>query len=357
MIKEVGGDLLRSDVDALVNTVNTVGIMGKGIALQFKQAFPKNYEAYRRACEHGDVHLGQMFVFHTGQLRPRFIINFPTKEHWRSRSRLSDIESGLTDLIRVIEDLGISSIALPPLGVGNGGLPWQQVRKTIHQALERLPDTVVLLYTPSGAPAPRDMQVATERPRMTPGRAALLGILHRYIEPGVGVSVVEIQKLMYFLQVAGEPLRLNFKAAQYGPYADNLNHVLQNVEGHYLRGYGDRSRRVDDSPPLDLLPGAANQAYDYLRSHPETEERFNRVASLVQGFETPYGLELLATVHWVVTHVDPSAANDPDAVVRHVQEWSPRKGRLFTERHIKLAWERLRDGGWLAPMALVEVGS
>lgn len=357
MIKEVDGDLLKSQVDALVNTVNTIGVMGKGIALQFRQAFPRNYEAYRRACNQGEVQMGRMFVFHTGQLQPRFIINFPTKQHWRSRSRLADIEAGLTDLVRVVRQLGISSIAVPPLGVGNGGLPWQDVRRVIHEALEQLPDIVVLLYTPSGAPAPTDMQVATTRPRMTPGRAALLGILHRYIDPGVGVSVVEIQKLMYFLQVAGQSLRLNFKAAQYGPYADNLNHVLQNVEGHYLRGYGDRSRRVDESPPLDLMPGAASEAYEFLRGDPETEDRFNRVVSLVDGFETPYGLELLATVHWVATHVDPSAATDPDSVVRQVQEWSPRKGRLFTERHIKLAWERLRDEGWLTPAAMAEVGS
>jgi O-acetyl-ADP-ribose deacetylase (regulator of RNase III) len=183
MIKEVDGDLLKSQVDALVNTVNTIGVMGKGIALQFRQAFPRNYEAYRRACNQGEVQMGRMFVFHTGQLQPRFIINFPTKQHWRSRSRLADIEAGLTDLVRVVGQLGISSIAVPPLGVGNGGLPWQDVRRVIHEALEQLPDIVVLLYTPSGAPAPTDMQVATTRPRMTPGRAALLGILHRYIDP------------------------------------------------------------------------------------------------------------------------------------------------------------------------------
>ncbi|HEV8651483.1 MAG TPA: macro domain-containing protein [Actinomycetes bacterium] len=356
MIEEISGDLLKADADALVNTVNTVGVMGKGIALQFKQAFPANYEAYRRACQRGEVELGRMFVFPTGQLRPRFIINFPTKQHWRSRSRLADIEVGLADLVRVIRERGIASLAVPPLGVGNGGLPWVQVRPLIHEALGHLPEVNVLLYAPSGAPAPEEMQVATKRPTMTPSRATLVGILDRYIEPGFGVSVLEIQKLVYFLQAAGEPLRLDFAPARYGPYAESLNHVLQNVEGHYLRGYGDRSRRVAEGPPLELLPGAADEARAFLGDHPGTRDRLDRVAGLIEGFDTPYGLELLATVHWVATRLDPAAATDPEVTVKRVQAWSPRKGRLFTEQHIKLAWERLRDHGWLTPEPRAAVG-
>jgi O-acetyl-ADP-ribose deacetylase (regulator of RNase III) len=356
MIQEISGDLLKAEADALVNTVNTVGIMGKGIALQFKQAFPANYKAYQRACQRGELQLGRMFVYSTGQFQPRFIVNFPTKKHWRSSSRLADIRSGLADLTHVIRELGIGSIAVPALGAGNGGLPWAQVRQAIHEALSDLPGVTVLLYAPDGAPAAAKMQVATRRPAMTPSRAALVGILDRYIEPGFGVSILEIQKLMYFLQAAGQPLRLNFRAAIYGPYAENLNHVLQDVESHYLRGYGDRSRRVADSSPLELLPGAVQEALPTLGNHPETKHRFDRVVELIEGFETPYGLELLATVHWVATTLDSDAAADPDVAVKHVQAWSPRKGRLFTERHIKLAWERLRIKGWLGSQELVPIG-
>src|SRR5215510_9661131 len=251
------GNLLDADVDALVNTVNTVGVMGKGVALQFKNAFPENYEAYRRAAEDEAIRLGRMFVFDIGKLtRPRFIINFPTKQHWKSRSRLEDIESGLVDLVRVIRELDIKSVAVPPLGCGNGGLDWEDVRPRIETALAPLEDVRTLLYAPSGAPAASGMKVATKRPRMTLGRAALLELLERYIEPGFGASVLEIQKLLYFMQIGGEPLRLNFAKGMYGPYAENVNHVLQAIEGHYLRGYGDRSLRVADWEPLELIPGA-----------------------------------------------------------------------------------------------------
>jgi O-acetyl-ADP-ribose deacetylase (regulator of RNase III) len=356
MIQEISGDLLKAEADALVNTVNTVGIMGKGIALQFKQAFPANYKAYRKACEQGEVQLGRMFVYTTGQIQPRFIVNFPTKDHWRSSSHLVDITNGLDDLTRVIRELGIGSIAIPPLGVGNGGLPWTQVRQAIHEALSVLFGVTVLLYAPHGAPAAVEMKVATRRPAMTPSRAALVGILDRYIEPGFGVSILEIQKLMYFLQVAGQPLRLNFRPAIYGPYAENLNHVLRDVEGHYLRGYGDRSRRIADSSPLELLPGAVEEALPTLDNHAETKHRFDRVAKLIRGFETPYGLELLATVHWVAAGLDSNAATDPDVAVKHVLAWSPRKGRLFTERHVKLAWERLHDQGWLDGQKSIATG-
>src|SRR5262245_57928498 len=168
MITEVRGNLLDADVDALVNTVNTAGVMGKGVALQFKQAFPANYQAYKRACERGEVVLGRMFVFDNGQLtRPRFIVNFPTKQHWRSRSRLSDIEAGVADLVGVIEGHGIRSIAIPALGCGNGGLDWADVEPRIEGALGAVPDVDVRLYPPQRAPAAGDMRISTERPRMT----------------------------------------------------------------------------------------------------------------------------------------------------------------------------------------------
>jgi O-acetyl-ADP-ribose deacetylase (regulator of RNase III) len=129
MITDGGGDLLSDAAEAIVNTVNTEGVMGKGIALQFKQRYPQNYETYRAACKRRQVHLGSMFVVATGALHgPRHIINFPTKGHWREQSRLEHIQAGLRDLVRVINELGINSIALPPLGCGNGGLEWTIVR-------------------------------------------------------------------------------------------------------------------------------------------------------------------------------------------------------------------------------------
>jgi len=149
MIKLATGNLLEADADALVNAVNVVGVMGKGIALQFKREFPENFRAYRRACESGELQLGRVFV-HQNQAprRPRFIVNFPTKGHWRDASRLEDIDAGLRSLVRAIRDLRIRSIAVPPLGCGLGGLPWTDVRPTIEAALEPLTDVDVRLYSP-----------------------------------------------------------------------------------------------------------------------------------------------------------------------------------------------------------------
>ncbi|MEQ1843343.1 MAG: macro domain-containing protein [Verrucomicrobiales bacterium] len=154
MISIASGNLLRAEVDALVNTVNTVGVMGKGLALQFKQAFPANTRAYEAACKGGEVQVGRMFVTQTGQFEPRLIINFPTKEHWKANSRLVDIESGLTDLIRVIREERVQSIAIPPLGCGFGGLRWEDVRPLIERVFESLPEVQVLLHAPDKAVAP-----------------------------------------------------------------------------------------------------------------------------------------------------------------------------------------------------------
>src|SRR6266700_2120693 len=242
MIHYKTGNLLEASADALVNTVNSVGVMGKGIALQFKQAFPENYEGYRQACERGEVEPGRMFVFATGNLMgPRFIINFPTKRHWKGKSKIQDVESGLDALVHVIQANRIKSIAVPPLGCGNGGLNWKSVRKLIERKLSPLENVEILVYEPTGAPANREMKVATKEPNMTRGRAALLGIFSKYLIPGYELTMLEIQKLAYFLQEAGEPLRLRFVKDKYGPYAETLHHVLQRIEGHFIHGYGDRS--------------------------------------------------------------------------------------------------------------------
>ena len=162
MFTEATGNLLEAEVDALVNTVNTVGVMGKGIALQFKNAFPDNYEAYRRACKDEAVRLGEMFVFETGVLgRPRWIINFPTKQHWRARSRLRDIEAGLVALCVAIREHQIKSIAVPPLGCGSGGLDWADVLPSILTRLDEL-DAEVWIYPPGSTPNAGQMVVATE---------------------------------------------------------------------------------------------------------------------------------------------------------------------------------------------------
>ncbi len=350
MIEEVRGNLLAADVEALVNTVNTVGVMGKGIALQFRRTYPEMFDAYVKACRAGEVQVGTMFVWQTGSLTgPKYIINFPTKRHWRAPSRLEYIDTGLVDLIRVIREREIQSIAVPPLGAGSGGLDWALVKPRIVEALDQLPDVRVLLYGPNGAPTAEEMAQPAQKRPLNAGRAALVGLLARYLATAtaVGASLVEIQKLMYFLQEAGEDLGLRYQPQRYGPYADNLRHVLRELEGSYLIGYGDASAKVMDAEPIRLLPGASVEAEAVLDDHPDTRARMARVLELVDGFDSMYGTELLATVHWVATHGTPPATELPN-VRRRVQEWSQRKHDLFTDRHIEIAWDHLRDEQWVA---------
>jgi O-acetyl-ADP-ribose deacetylase (regulator of RNase III) len=343
MIERGTGNLLEADVDALVNTVNTVGVMGKGIALQFKKAFPENFTAYERACKAGDVQPGRMFTVDLHRLQsPRFIINFPTKRDWKHKSRLIDIEAGLVALVSEITRLGITSIAVPPLGCGNGGLDWADVRPRIEAALAAVPDVRVLLFAPKGAPDAAAMPIKTARPRMTSGRAAVIAVMSRYALAGYSLTLLEVQKLLYFLQEAGETLTtLKFAKDRYGPYADTLRHVLDKMDGHFIQGWGDGANKPETQ--LEVVPEAATEAEAFLGGESQTHERLSRVAELIEGFETPYGMEILSTVHWVATRENAASAED---AIRLTHAWSPRKA-LFAPDHIRAAWSALNQKGWI----------
>jgi len=344
MIEDGQGNLLEADAEALVNTVNTVGYMGKGIALQFKQAYPENFSVYAKAVRGGEVQPGRMLVVPTGFVtNPRYIINFPTKRHWRGRSRIEDIETGLDALVLEIKRLGLRSIAIPPLGCGNGGLDWKDVRPRIVRALDKVPDLRVLLFAPRGAPAPTDMPIGTRRPRMTAGRALLVKLMDQYAVLAYRLTLLEVHKLAYFLQEAGESLRLRYEKGHYGPYASNLNKALERIEGHFIRGYGD-SQRPDVE--IGLLRGATAEADAFLVLHDESRARLRRVAALIEGFETPYGMELLSSVHWVTKHGGDTVQVADDAV-REVQAWNDRKRRMFVPSHIQVAWDQLVETAWL----------
>lgn len=345
MIRYTTGNILDAEVEALVNTVNCVGIMGRGIALQFKKAFPENFKAYQQACEQGDVQPGRMFVFDTGELTmPRYIINFPTKRHWKGKSRIEDIQAGLGNLARFVNSAGIRSIAIPPLGSGLGGLDWNQVKPLIANAFGSMESVETIVFEPSEAASDMRRNHSTKVPQMTSGRAALVSLMSRYLaglmDPSV--SLLEVHKLMYFLQSAGEPLRLRYVQAQYGPYAENLRHVLHEIEGHLISGYADGGDAPDKQ--ISLVPGAIDEAEHFLAVHTGTKQRFERVGQLVEGFETAFGLELLATVHWVMAE---SGARTSEKIRDETYAWSARK-RQFSPHQIELAAERLRTQGWIA---------
>ena len=344
MVEIRRGNVLEAETEALVNTVNCVGFMGKGIALQFKKAYPENFKAYQRAVRTKQVRPGRMFVFETNSMfKPRYIINFPTKTHWRGKSRIEDITSGSKALVEEVKGRNISSIAIPPLGCGLGGLDWQVVRPIIEEAFNEVPDVQVLLYEPVGAPTAISMPIRTRKPRMTAARALFIMLMKQYSELAYRLTLLEIQKLGYFLQEAGEQLRLRFQEGHYGPYADNLNKVVELLEGHYTSGYGDTQK---PDVEIELMPGASDKAADFLADKSDSTERLARVRRLIEGFETPYGMELLSSVHWVAHHRS-SPARDADDAVHQIHAWSNRKRRMFRADHILIAWNRLEEKEWL----------
>jgi O-acetyl-ADP-ribose deacetylase (regulator of RNase III) len=179
---------------------------------------------------------------------------------------------------------------------------------------------------------------------MSRGRAILIEAIARYTPVAMGgPSLIEAQKLLYFVEAAGEELQLGFVAHHYGPYSDRLRHLLAQIEGHYVTGFGDGSASVQHAEPLVLTPGSRAAAQELLAEHPDTLARIDRVFTLAEGFESAYGMELLSTVHWVATHSD---SRDDDALVDEVRAWSPRKGRMFTPDHVRVALATLRERGW-----------
>ncbi len=300
MIELTQGNILKADAEALVNTVNCVGFMGKGIALQFKKAYPENFDAYHKACGAAEVQPGRMFIFDLhSMLNPKYIVNFPTKRDWRANSRYEDIESGLKALVVDVRRLGIRSIAVPPLGCGLGGLDWN--------------------------------------------KALFIRLMDQYASQAYRLTLLEIQKLAYFLQEAGQPLRLKYQTGHYGPYAPNLNKVLEVLERHYTSGYGDTQK---PDVEIELLEGAAEEAERFLSNHSAEHERLARVNRLIEGFETPYGLELLSSVHWLAAHASPPAEGKDEAV-EGIAAWNERKRHMFRPEHVRLAWDRLATEGWV----------
>lgn len=343
MIEYKKGDLLASDTEAIVNTVNCVGVMGRGIALQFKKRFPENFKFYENACKLGDVEPGKMLVYQIESLcNPKYIINFPTKRHWRGASRVEDIKAGLADLVNIIESKNITSVSVPPLGCGLGGLDWNEVKTYIESAFAKLPQVNFEVFLPSGTPTADIMAKNRTVPSMTPGRAALVMITKRYLDGLLDpfITLLEIHKLMYFLQESGEVLRLKYVKAPYGPYAVNLSHVLNKVEGHFLSGYADGGDKPDKQ--ITIVPGAENDAAAFLYEHADTAERINRVAKLVDGFETPFGVELLSTIHWLFNHENAKK----EEIIERTYEWASSKQK-FSSRQIEKATNHLIETGWV----------
>ena len=348
MITYTQGNLLEAPVEALVNTVNTVGVMGKGIALMFKERFTENYRLYAMACKAKEVRTGKMFITEVNELDgPRWIVNFPTKQHWRAPSRPEWIVDGLQDLRRFLLEKQVKSIAIPPLGAGNGGLVWEEVRTTIETALGDL-DIEIIVFEPTKKY--QNIAKRTGVEKLTPARALIAELVRRYWVLGMECSLLEIQKLAWFLErsieKAGLPsLDLRFTAHQYGPYADRLRHLLDGLDGSYLHC----DKRISDAGPLDVIwfdDARKNFVQTYLKT--EAKEylcALEETAAAIDGFESPFGLELLATVDWLLVkeHIEPTIPAIRDGL-RHWQggrHAAARKNRLFNDRVLGVALNRI----------------
>ena len=351
MMQFTQGNLLDAPVEALVNTVNTVGVMGKGIALMFKEAFPANFDAYEDACKNQEISVGKMFVTETRKLDgPRWVINFPTKKHWRYPSRLEWIVDGLKDLHRVIENLHIQSIALPPLGAGNGGLDWSDVRPKIESVLGDLKGVDILVYEPTEKY--QNVAKRTGVEKLTPARALIAEMIRRYWVLGIDCTYLEVQKLGWFLERSihalgiHDPLRLDFKADKYGPYSDKLRHLLNALDGTYLHC----NKRLSDASPTDTIwfDEERRKVVDlYLQQESSADLRriLDYTAARIDGFESPLGMELLATVDWLMDREHRRATVED--IRQGLESWpagetaAERKLRLFDQRLIRLALKQL----------------
>lgn len=338
------GDLFQADAEVLVNTVNCRGVMGRGLALQFKRRYPENFVAYLAECDAGKMAIGRVHVFETGLMSPRFIFNFPTKNHWRGKSTLRNIKQGLASLEREVARFGVKSIAIPALGCELGGLDWDDVRPLIVDAVTKIPRLRATLYEPNPKVAFESSK--PQRPiSMTLARAVAVSLTSAYLRAGIGLFItnLEIQKLMYFMQVAGETrLRLELIKGAYGPYAANLRHVLRDMSGRYINGYED----IGDAPGdmFTLAEGAQAEADQYLASEPDTLRRLDEVARLVDGFESQLGLEVLATVHWVATELN---THQLEEVASGVMNWNSRKCAMMNPWQIEVGLDRLIEHGWI----------
>lgn len=339
MMHFVIGNILDSEADALVNTVNTIGVMGKGIALQFKNQFPSNYKIYKEACENKELNIGQLLVTEENSLLSggKIIINFPTKTHWRLPSEYDYISKGLTSLVKLIEDRKIKSIAIPPLGSGNGGLDWNKVKPMIVETLKDL-DCEIYIFEPNAA---IKEVLKNERVKLTPARAMLLSVLYDLVRNGEFVSEFSAEKVAYFLQRFGakKEFNLDFQPNFYGPYSSKVKHVLYHLNGSYIMGYSSKDKKPFEE--ISLIMDAEEEVNTYL-DQPKNEgykKIVEKAKDFLTGYYSPFGLELLSSIDFVMNENKKYTQED---IMKELEKWSNRKRTLFANpKFVNMAMHNL----------------
>lgn len=337
------GDMFATSADAIINTVNCVGVMGKGVALQFKNRWPENFKAYKAACLKKQLHPGKMFVFENGDMLGslesdyKYLINFPTKNHWRSKSKIEYIDEGLEDLVSVIRHYDIKSICIPPLGCGNGGLDWNLVRPKIEHALseESLSRNIFIF----GPRIKEDIPEYENIPiNMTFQRALFLRVLGDFESYfGGGYTKISLQKIVYFLQVLGVNFEVKFTKNIYGPYSSTLARALIAMS--------DAKALIDSDIEAETVRTSASGysvASDYLENDQLdlANSISEKLSQLISGFESSFGLELLASVHYLAINHE---MRDLSELTVQLHDWSERKQNLFSKDVVSNALERLKE--------------
>ncbi len=339
MIRFITGNILESEAQALINTVNTVGVMGKGIAFQFKKVFHNNYKSYAEACKINEIEIGKMYLtkdknLHSGE---KIIINFPTKKDWRKSSEYEFIEKGLDDLLKVIERENIKSIAIPPLGAGNGGLDWGIVKRMIKQKLDNL-DLDIIVYEPTDQ---IKETLKTERVKLTDARALLLFVLYDLVRNSEYVSEFASEKVCYFLQKFGAAkyLKLNFEPNFYGPYSGKIRYVLNALNGSYIMGYSDMNKKPFE--PMMLVADGFDVVKKHIEKNPELCDIANKTTRFLSGYYSDFALELLSSIDYIIVKKN---TFQKDIILQELEKWSDRKRSLFSnDKYIDISIRHLQS--------------
>ncbi|MDR1877556.1 MAG: macro domain-containing protein [Flavobacteriaceae bacterium] len=340
MIQYFKGNLLESDAEVLVNTVNTMGIMGKGVALQFKKQFPYNYKVYANACKEQTFTIGQLLIVKDTSLLSgdKTIINFPTKRDWKKPSNYIFIEKGLQELVKFILENNIKSIAIPPLGAGNGGLDWNKVKILMEQYLSNL-DCEITIYEPN-----KQIQeiLNKEKVNLTPARAMLLAVFYDLVRNGEFVTEFAGEKIAYFLQRFGaqNSFKLDYTPNFYGPYSGKIRRVLNYLNGSYIYGYGAMDKKPFQE--IGLIMDTESLILEYL-NQPENRKYLqivDKTKSFLSGFYSSFSLELLSTVDFIIQD---KSIIDGTEIKDEIDNWSYRKSSLFTDHFIEISKKHLED--------------
>lgn len=329
--------MLDSEAEAYVNTVNTAGIMGKGIALQFKKAYPNNFKAYEKACKDGNIYIGKLFVTKDTSINSgeKYIINFPTKKSWRKPSEYEYIEKGLEDLLHVIDFYKIKSIAIPPLGAGNGGLKWQKVKEIIIKYLGQT-DIEVLVYEPSSDIREK---LKKERVKLTEARALLLYVLYDLVRNGEYVSEFSSEKVAYFLQRFGAEkyFKLKYQPNFYGPYSGKVRFLLNALNGSYIMGYSDMNKKPFEL--LTLIADGLPEVKKMVEAKTELREIAEKTTKFLTGFYSDFALELLSSIDFIAQE---EKSLDKDLIKEKLEGWNDRKRSIISNpKHLDICLSHL----------------